>query len=85
MVYGTQNAKTPESCTLGAATLQGDAAKTEDRLTLAAMDLSAVAARSAPEPFGKDAEVVFNAAWDSLLKVLPAISVDHLKELLKNE
>ena len=36
---------------------------------MAAIDLSAVAARSAPEPFGKAVKVVFDAAWSAVLEV----------------
>jgi|AntAceMinimDraft_12_1070368.scaffolds.fasta_scaffold136703_1 hypothetical protein len=33
------------------------------------MDLLAPLARAAPTPFGKDSDVVFQASWNSLLKV----------------
>ena len=48
---------------------KGDGATHQDRLIMAAIDLSAVAARSAPEPFGKAVKVVFDAAWSAVLEV----------------
>lgn len=60
---------------------KGDAATTQERLVLAAMDLSAVAARAAPEPFGKDVEAVFDAAWHALIAVLPNVDVVRMSAL----
>ena len=48
---------------------KGDEATHQDRLVLAAIDLSAVAVRSAPEPFGKAVKVVFDAVWSAVLEV----------------
>jgi hypothetical protein len=46
-----------------AATPQGDDATTQEMLVLATIYLSAVSARSAPEPFGKGVEAVFDTTW----------------------
>lgn len=60
---------------------KGDDATTQERLVLAAMDLSAVSARAAPEPFGKGVDVVFDTAWSALLVVLPNIDVAAMSVL----
>lgn len=66
---------------MAAIVAKGDDATTQERLVLAAMDLSAVSARAAPEPFGKGVDVVFDTAWTALLEVLANVDVAAMKDL----
>eukprot|EP00227_Mantoniella_beaufortii_P003230 CAMPEP_0197617516 /NCGR_PEP_ID=MMETSP1326-20131121/61076_1 /TAXON_ID=1155430 /ORGANISM="Genus nov. species nov., Strain RCC2288" /LENGTH=348 /DNA_ID=CAMNT_0043186411 /DNA_START=43 /DNA_END=1089 /DNA_ORIENTATION=- len=74
----TQNVKGVLETIVG----KGEDASPQELLMLSALDLSAVAGRAAPVPFGKGSDEVFKGAWSTLMMILPVCTVSTLEEML---
>lgn len=59
-------------------TLKGDDASDEERILAAVYDLTAVCARSAPAPIGKNVPAVFKPAWAVLIEALKEVDASSL-------